>query len=114
MLYAVLWGAYAVFYQAFGLTPNDLGFGYFDLLAAAAVGTVGFTIFLGAGFSLYILVFHVAPFAIRGVWAGDLVQEQTSQEANDAAAAPKSDQTPARRAARLQTLALLAGVAIYV
>jgi hypothetical protein len=40
VLYAVLRIAYSVFYSNFGLTPDDLGLGYLDLLVQSAVGTV--------------------------------------------------------------------------
>jgi hypothetical protein len=40
VLYAVLRIAYSVFYSNFGLTPDDLGLGYLDLLIQSAVGTV--------------------------------------------------------------------------
>ena len=40
VLYAVLRIAYSLFYNNFGLTPDDLGLGYIDLLIQSAVGTV--------------------------------------------------------------------------
>lgn len=40
VLYAVLRIAYSLFYDSFGLTPDDLGLGYLDLLIQSAVGTV--------------------------------------------------------------------------
>lgn len=40
VLYVVLRVAYARFYAPFGLSPDDLGLGYVDLLAQAAVATV--------------------------------------------------------------------------
>ena len=40
ILYGVLRIAYSVFYHGFGLTPDDLGLGYGDLLVQSAVGTV--------------------------------------------------------------------------
>jgi hypothetical protein len=39
LLYAVLRIAYSIFYNRFGLTPDDLGLGYVDLLVQSAVGT---------------------------------------------------------------------------
>jgi hypothetical protein len=46
VLYAVLRVAYVAFYQPFGLSPDDLGFGYLDLLGQAAVATLVFTALL--------------------------------------------------------------------
>ncbi len=40
VLYAVLRIAYSLFYNNFGLTPDDLGLSYLDLLIQSAVGTV--------------------------------------------------------------------------
>jgi hypothetical protein len=40
ILYAVLRIAYTVFYEPFGLSPDDLGFGYLDLLVQSALGIV--------------------------------------------------------------------------
>ena len=53
VLYAVLRIAYSVFYNSFGLTPDDLGLGYLDLLIQSAVGTI----------ILLLVVFVVAAFA---------------------------------------------------
>ena len=39
-LYAVLRLAYARFYEPFGLSPDELGFGYLELLAQSAIGAV--------------------------------------------------------------------------
>ena len=47
--------AYVRFYQGFGLGPDDLGFGYLDLLAQAAVGTVALTLLLGGLVSIWVL-----------------------------------------------------------
>ncbi|MGZ4179092.1 MAG: hypothetical protein ACXVUL_00165 [Solirubrobacteraceae bacterium] len=39
LFYAVLRTAYSVFYNKFGLSPDDLGLGYVELLVQSAVGT---------------------------------------------------------------------------
>ena len=39
-LYAILRIAYGRFYAAFGLSPDDLGLGYVELLAQSAIGAV--------------------------------------------------------------------------
>lgn len=41
LLYAVLRIAYSSFYAPLGITPDDLGLGYVDLLAQSAVGAAG-------------------------------------------------------------------------
>jgi len=40
LLYALLRLAYSTFYQPLGVSPEELGFGYLDILAQAAVGFV--------------------------------------------------------------------------
>ena len=61
VLYAVLRIAYSVFYSNFGLTPDDLGLGYLDLLIQSAVGTV---LLLMAMFIVEALV----AIAYVGIW----------------------------------------------
>ena len=40
ILYVLLWVGYVRFYAPFGLSPADLGLGYVELLAQAAVGAI--------------------------------------------------------------------------
>lgn len=67
VLYAVLRIAYSVFYSNFGLTPDDLGLGYLDLLIQSAVGTV----------MLLMAMFIVAALVVTvyvGIWGQPLGQ----------------------------------------
>ena len=93
LVYAVLRVAYVSFYQPFGLSPDDLGFGYLDLLAQAAVGTVALTLVLGALVSIWVLL------AAGGVlwWA----ERRRSRPAKAAAAPDEPAKPGAADAARL-------------
>jgi hypothetical protein len=58
LLYAVLRVAYSTFYGRFGLTPDDLGLGYVELLVQAAVGVVAliavYVVLIGAFLGFYV------------------------------------------------------------
>jgi hypothetical protein len=56
LLYAVLQVAYSIFYEPFGLRPDDLGFDYLDLLARSALGIVLLLVLLIAPFGLLLTV----------------------------------------------------------
>jgi hypothetical protein len=56
VLYAILRIAYSIFYSHFGLTPDDLGLNYLDLVVQSAVGVVLL--------SMAILVFTAIPFLV--------------------------------------------------
>ena len=46
-LYVILRLAYSTFYQPLGVSPEDLGFGYLDILSQAAVGFVVLVLVFG-------------------------------------------------------------------
>ncbi|MGZ4234262.1 MAG: hypothetical protein ACXVUE_08205 [Solirubrobacteraceae bacterium] len=52
LFYAVLRVAYSVFYNRFGLSPDDLGLSYVDLLVQSAVGTSVLLLLVVAGTSI--------------------------------------------------------------
>lgn len=52
-LYAILRIAYVRFYAPFGLSPDDLGLGYVELLAQAAIGAVLLIVVIGTVLSLF-------------------------------------------------------------
>ena len=52
LFYAVLRTAYSVFYNRFGLSPDDLGLSYVDLLVQSAVGTSVLLLLVVAGASI--------------------------------------------------------------
>lgn len=72
VLYAVLRIAYSLFYNNFGLTPDDLGLSYLDLLIQSAVGTVILlmVMFVVAAFvvSVYVGMFGQLRMQIRMLW----------------------------------------------
>lgn len=124
LLYAVLLTAYVIFYQSFGLTPDDLGWGYLDLLGQAAVATVGLTVLTGALLSLGIVVLRVGS----KVWRGEVNKildrrrkgKDDSRQQGDTGRAPKRGGAHPAGGKRRQWFALalalavpLAAVAIY-
>ena len=72
VLYAVLRIAYSLFYNNFGLTPDDLGLSYLDLLIQSAVGTVILlmVMFVVAALvvSVYVGMFGQLRMQIRMLW----------------------------------------------
>ena len=76
-LYVILRLAYSTFYQPLGVSPEDLGFGYLDILSQAAVGFVVLVLVFGLlfvpiGVLLFIDVVLVAAL-VKTVWS--LVRE---------------------------------------
>jgi hypothetical protein len=96
VLYAVLRIAYSVFYHKFGLTPDDLGLSYLDLLIQSAVGTV-----------ILLMAIFVVTAAAVAVYAGIVTDQYAKQEGESHPTKPWVD-----RAVALGTVALLV-LALY-
>lgn len=132
LLYAVVRTSYVIFYESFGLTPDDLGWGYLDLLGQAAVTLVGLTAIGGVLLSLYIVFFHVgAPFVrdqvremvrrfkeiahARRKGKGERRQEENRgpHHAEHADAQPADEQRRGQFSSALGSAAALVAVGIY-
>src|SRR5262245_29879349 len=75
LFYAVLRIAYSVFYERFGLSPDDLGLGYVDLLVQSVVGTsIVLVVALAAAFFLICEYVGIAAF-LRDVLRRDPISE---------------------------------------
>lgn len=74
VLYAVLRIAYSLFYSNFGLTPDDLGLSYLDLLIQSAVGTVVLLMVMFVVAALVVAVFVGLFGQIRMQWNQNRVQ----------------------------------------
>ena len=126
LLYAVLRISYVIFYESFGLTPDDLGWSYLDLLGQAAVGLVGLTVLTGAGLTLYFLFFRVTwggILRVRDIMnQGDVTGNDDNGRQHDARPrrresvgnGPASDERRGRVAAALRTTIALVVIAVYV
>jgi hypothetical protein len=127
LLYAVLRISYVIFYESFGLTPDDLGWGYLDLLGQAAVALVGLTVLTGAGIALYFVVFRVglagllsvvkdndADGTLKGNAEGRKREDPGPRRAERAGAQPAGERRRRRFASGLGAAAALVAVAIYV
>jgi hypothetical protein len=122
VLYAVLRIAYSVFYNHFGLTPDDLGLGYLDLLVQSAVGTV---ILVMAAFAVAALVVPVYVGLSEGAWvqwrnlrgrrpAGPSVPEHSPSGNGEGESAPGSDGRPSRMVSAGRNLGSLALLALVI
>lgn len=80
-LYVILRLGYSTFYQPLGVSPEDLGFGYLDILAQAAVGFVVLAVvfaiallLIGAEFAVLVVVcvafVKTLWSLVREIWSG--------------------------------------------
>jgi hypothetical protein len=98
VLYAVLRIAYSLFYNNFGLTPDDLGLSYLDLLIQSAVGTVILLMVMFVVAALVVAVYVGIFGQIRMQWNNFFRQQHagSSRSERPPSAKQESESVPPR------------------